>query len=806
MSFIDCILMNPALSPKQAERVIADYKKVYNAHTSGRSSAEAGLVAAKKFAEIQSAIITKQNENIVRDALMWKDIEARLNKIKTGIDSDKADAGRFRFLYGSHTATAAAKVFMERLYTRQQALEARAERSIAGIIEKYRSKNAGITQDTKGFTKVTRELLGESTGDAEAKAMAGEIRKVFDTLHQDYKKAGGILGKLENYFPQSHNPLTVDRAKFDAWWRYLLPRLDRERMVDADTGIRLTDKELEAAARDAYSGITTNGLDEVADRLAQGKRTFGKGGGVARRHSSQRFFHFKDATAFMEYNDKFGYGESGLFEAMMGHIHGMTRDTATMMELGPNAEGQMQRIQAFVAAAGGDSQNSVTLQGMFNVASGRTSWNGKLPAWYRATVATQDLLRAALLGGAPVSALGDAFMLSFTAKVNGLPVMETMGNYFKLLNPADGADRQVARRVSFAAQAASGQSFKQMRNADDVGSRGWPGAVSGAINRASGLAIQTDAVRQALPVETQGLMAGWREIGATWNDVPENMKEAFARWDMGEKDFNNIMASKPYIDPDSKADFIRPEEVALAGHASTARNYELWLMDMAQSASNEPRLFIRALATGFGSKQGTVARAGASSLMMFKSYGFTVVMNHLLPSLRGAASNGRYQRLAGYLLGTLIAGAIVIQAKSVLYGKTPRDMTRGGFWQAAMFQGGGLGIFGDFFNADTNRFQGGLVTTMAGPMAGLVDDASRVMFGNFDKMLSEGEESKFFADMYQITERYTPGVNLWYSRLLIERLLLDDLERAIDPRFDRRMRNMENKMQKETGQEFWIKP
>jgi len=198
-----------------------------------------------------------------------------------------------------------------------------------------------------------------------------------------------------------------------------------------------------------------------------------------------------------------------------------------------------------------------------------------------------------------------------------------------------------------------------------------------------------------------------------------------------------------------------------------------------------------------------------SSLMMFKSFGVTVIMNHLLPAFRHAATErglSRLSRLAPMLIGTTIAGAAAIQARDIVYGKTPRDMFDKKFMFAAMAQGGGFGIFGDFMFSDMSRFGSDPFKTLAGPVVGFASDTARVFKGNFDKMLDDGTETKFRADLFQFAERYTPAVKLWYTRLFLERLILDQLERSIDPNFDNRMRRIENRNREERGQESWWRP
>jgi len=808
MSFRDCILQNPALSPKQAEQLAKEYDDLAARYTQTMGTATGAQAAAKKYAEAKAQTIQRKKENTIRDVLAWQSVSSSVDEKAAAYKALKAEAAPGgRWLFGKSNVAAATRQILENTYTRQQALQRRAELSIAELIEKYRSKNAGLTQDVEGFTNVVRAVLGESV-DGPAQAEGRAIREVFDLLHKQYQQAGGILGRIDNYFPQGHNPQAVGSVPYREWADFIRPLLDRDRMPDPDTGLPFTDAGLDVAMREAYQGIRTNGLNEVARRAAEGKQSFGGGGGVAMRHSSARFFHFRDADAFLAYNRTFGHGDSGLFDTMLGHIQAMTRDTAIMQELGPNPAGQLERLKLKVQADGAAPQAERTIQGMYDVLAGRTSYSGELPTWYRAVVGTQNWLRSTLLGSAPVSAMSDSFFAAWTAKANGLPATGVMKQYFKLLNPASSADRRVGRRIAFISSAASGTSLAAARFADDMGSHGLTGWLANFTNRASGLGVMTDAVRQAPVLEAQGFFAEARASKLTWKNLPEPMKAAFARHGMTEADYRNIVAATPHVDPDTAADFIRPEDVP---DVETGAKYERWLVGMAQQSSNEPRLLTRAIATGAAlgdARPGTALRATASSAMMFKSFGITVLMNHVLPALQHAATAkgvDRLSRLGPLLLMTTLLGGMSIQARQYVQGKEARE-TDEKFWLAAMAQGGGFGIFGDFLFQDYSRVGQTFASTLGGPVVGLGNDVYRVFKGNFDRSLDEGTETKFFADAYQLAERNIPGVKLWYTRLFLERLMLDQLERAIDSRFDERMRRIEGKMKKDYGQEFYWAP
>lgn len=812
MSFIDCIKQNQDLKPSQQNKLITEYNRLYNRYSKTMGDTLGAEAAAKKYVDIQTKIIKKKQENATRDILTWQNISQKIDDISEQIKADKAKAGKAaKYLWGKSSEADAIRRILENVYTRQQAIERRSTLAIAEQIEKYRSKAAGLTQDTEGFLNVVRSMLGEKV-DNSASAQDGKaIRTVFDYLHKMYEDAGGIIGKLDNYFPQTHNPNLVGKVDFETWRNKILPLLDRERMID-ENGLPMNNDQIDAALRASYEGIKSNGLNELEKLSKEGKVLTEDDVSVALRHSSSRFFHFKDAESFFNYNREFGFGDSGLFDATVGYINNMSRDIALMQDLGPKPGSQIKRMKLKAQASGATVQNIKTIQGMYDVLAGRTAFTGELPKWYQTIRALQNYLRSAYLGGAPISALSDSFLASYTAKMNGLDSGKVLKEYAKILNPANDSDRRIAKRIGFISGSASGNSLTQARMVDDFGSHGLSSWLASFTNRSSGLGIMTDAVRQSTVIATQGFMAEARSLKTSWKDLPIEMREAFLRWEIDENDYKNIIKSKPFEDVDTEATFIRPEDVSIAGYSDSARKYEMWLIDMAQDASNEPRLLTRAITSGAilgDAKEGTALKAIASSVMMFKSYGITVILNHLLPALRHAATAqglDRLSQIAPLLIGTTILGAASMQARQVLYGKTPRDMNDTKFWQAAMLQGGGFGIFSDFLFTDMSRFGADLTKTLLGPVAGFTNDAYRVFKGNFDKALDEEEHTKFFSDFYQFAKRNIPAVKLWYTRLLIERLMLDQVERMIDPKFDRRMNNIESKMKREYGQEFWWKP
>jgi hypothetical protein len=69
-------------------------------------------------------------------------------------------------------------------------------------------------------------------------------------------------------------------------------------------------------------------------RLEQDQRRRGGGKMLANQRADHRILHFADGAAWRAYNERFGGNNA--FDAMMGHIEGMSRDIAMMEILGPN--------------------------------------------------------------------------------------------------------------------------------------------------------------------------------------------------------------------------------------------------------------------------------------------------------------------------------------------------------------------------------------------------------------------------------------------------------------------------------------
>ena len=823
MSFTKCInahAMKGFLTEKQAKDLNAEYEKLYRRYEKSMGDGAAAHAAAEHFVKIQQSIIQKKMENDINHALALTTVKQELKNTAANIAVEKAAAKNIagipflktKWLHGN-PYTRAVRDKLEKVYDRQQSLNREAMIQIGDAVEKFRSKAGGFKQDVENFTDVVREAMGQSTGNDAARAYGQSIRDVFDRLREEYEAAGGVMGKIENYFPAHHEPELVGRVKFDEWRDFLMPLLDRERMVDLNTGFAMDDIRLNKAMKDAYESIKTNGLVDVQERADEGLQTFGsRGGEVNMRRTQSRFFHFKDADAFLEYNAKFGKGDAGLFDTMLGHISTMTRDIAIMQQLGPKPTAVMRNIELELQGQGTTVPAIQAINGMYDVLSGKNGYGGQLGTMYKFMMGWLNIKRSAYLGSAPISALSDTFFISLASKMNGVPAVRVMEQYMKLLNPLDSTDREVARTLFYVASAAQGNSLQGARFADDVGRGGVTSWLAGVTNRVSGLAAMTDAGRQAPMMIQAAMMARYASAKTAWESLEPGIQSAAQRHGIGKAEWELIMQSTPTTHPDMEGSaWLMPENVVAQGSDAAreaGRKYGDWMVALGNEAVNEPKLLTRAITTGAvlgQAKQGSLLRLMAANVFFAKSFPITIILNHLLPAMR-SASHGRGGHLAAVAGGSFVMGALAIQVRQIVQGKEPRkDMDTAGFWLAAGLQGGGAGLFGDFLFQDYNRFGQSIGGTLAGPIVGTAQSLLKAgdLYG-----LAEGNWSarEFASDVFKVGTREIPGINLWYSRLVVERMMLDQVEKMIDPKYDARMRRLERKNKKEHGQNYWWRP
>ena len=148
--------------------------------------------------------------------------------------------------------------------------------------------------------------------------------------------------------------------------------------------------------------------------------------------------------------------------------------------------------------------------------------------------------------------------------------------------------------------------------------------------------------------------------------------------------------------------------------------------------------------------------------------------------------------LAHLIAMTTLFGFGAMTIKALLAGKTPRDPSDPATWVAAMVQGGGLGIYGDFLFGEASRMGDQFLVTLAGPTFGSMNSIYKMY-------LAAREGKDFRASAFRTLYSHIPGNNLFYTKAAMDRLVVWEIMETINPGSTQRAKR---KMAKETGQEF----
>lgn len=110
---------------------------------------------------------------------------------------------------------------------------------------------------------------------------------------------------------------------------FVVGKLGRNKYVK-ENGEMMNDAELAAFLGDAYKTIATGGMNKLGD---SGLRVSGS---RANRGSAERQIHFRDAETYLEYQQRFG--EKSMWDILVNHIDGVSKDIALVETYGPNPD------------------------------------------------------------------------------------------------------------------------------------------------------------------------------------------------------------------------------------------------------------------------------------------------------------------------------------------------------------------------------------------------------------------------------------------------------------------------------------
>ena len=675
----------------------------------------------------------------------------------------------------------------------------------------YRPTAAGLKQDISGIRNMVRELFGVQTGDHVAAAAAKGWRDAIDYGTGKARELGKVFDTTQDWrLPQYWTSARVNKigaAEF---------RRTAEEHIAAG-GLRIFDPEAGRIVTGAeQAAVLSRAIDNI--RMDLSKRA----GPSSVFKDEQRVFRFaegeKGAAAYLEMMDRFGPGQGHYYAMMQSHAQGMARELAMLHVIGPGFRSSSEQllqdaIRGDAARAlqppartswermGDAMLRGIGLDGRIAAERLQRYMTGQLSGVESETVAgvmsgarsflTSTSMGSAILTAIPADSVNWAMAAHYRGLNTGRLLQAVVDQFLK-----DGPEKEaIAARMGITAHAASRVAIGTKQYGDQLFGSGVFQRMADFVIRAQGLHAWDSAINRSFTMEFLASLA--ERSGKMFEQLHAPFASFMRKYGFTPEDWTALAKAKT-LDVGS-ARFLLPDALdgALRAKLMSAIGDEKQFAYLAGGSNR-----VRAITTG-GAKAGTMAGEAARSFFLFKQFPLTMAATWATRAAQDA-SQGKIGVAVQLGLFLTFAGALALQARSVLQGKDTHDMADGWFWAEAAFQGGAAGFYGDFLREAFSRSGTSLTEGIIGPLASIPAAAQRLTSGA-RRAAEEGEHVNFGSALASDVAKFTPGGNFWFGRLAFNRMIVDNLRRQIDPDYARAFARHREQAVKH-GSDFWCAP
>ena len=660
----------------------------------------------------------------------------------------------------------------------------------------------------------------------EAIRMAEIINKYQTDARNTQNRYGAWIRDLKGYIVrQSHDPFRIRNVKYAEWRDFVLPKIDIEKTF-VSRGIT----DIEASLNEMYNNFST-GMHMKFDPDEDVMTAFrGQGASMARRASQSRTLYFKDGDSWFDYNEKFGTARFA--DAVLGGLDKSARSAGLMKVFGTNPQATIARMLDEVENnLRGDPNARIKLHearksidDLMSYVDGRANMPAHQMAAHIAT-GVRTIQSTAKLGGALISSFADIPVYASEQRFQGRSLLSGMGDALQGLMRGRGSREQQEVMNDL------GVFFESMRNgvlrrfdAEQNLNRSL-NSLQNKFFKWNGLTWWTEVLRKSASLTLSSNLASHKNTAfASLRPEMQNLLSLYNidanKWDLIRMGATKEADGRIYLTPEGLRSIPREAlENYIVGVGRQVNDATLsnlvddlqgsmrsMFIDRAEHAVIEPDARTRAFLLR-GTQPGTVWGETARFIAQFKSFPVAILQRTMGREIygRGYDTLGDYLKngkgdmlgMANLIVWMTLFGYGAMSVKDMLKGRTPRDPLSPSTWMAAMLQGGAFGIYGDFlFGEMKNRFGGGLLSTLAGPTFGTFNDIAD-LYGR----LRDGDDGA--AQAFRLLISNTPFMNLFYTRMALDYLILYRVQEWLNPGY---LRRMERRIEKENDQTFLIKP
>lgn len=662
-----------------------------------------------------------------------------------------------------------------------------------------------------------KEPTGVVNASTDAKKIALIMQKYQRAAMERENRAGSYIRNKSGYIAkQSHVPEKMVRAGPERWKASIRHLLDFDKMgIAAD--------KIEGFLDSAYDAISTGiRLDKPVNDL---DKAFTGPGNLAKKESASRLLEFKSADDWMTYNRQYGAGN--LRELFQQSLSGSARATALMTNFGTNPKAMLDRVVTQLKQEyRGDPEKLKGLKGglenldnQYAEVSGEVNF-GSMSRVAQVASSFRAVQTMAKLGGAWISALSDVAFMSTNRIYQGRSLMDSWADAFSApFEGLKGGDKRDMADLLGAGLEGQLGSFMSRFDAGD-GVHGRTSKLMASFFKLNLLGPWSDANKRGVTFMISRDLA--INAAKDFDGLPAQMKRMLTiygidarKWEVARGAVRDGPDGRSYLMPGDV------DDVRGAAFSGMSEGQQQKLRDevreslfalMASEADfavPSPGAREKAIMRR-GYQPGTVAGEALRFVGQFKSFGvtgLTKVMGRQVygtgaKSLRDALGRGMGENLGivNAIVGTTVLGFFVMQAKEIMKGREPRPLSPETF-MAAMLQGGGLGIYGDYLFGEASRFGGSPLQTLAGPGLGTISDV--IELWQRGKGMVVGGEGDVAGDVLQLAKSNLPFANLFYVKGAMDYLVWYQFQEMINPGY---LKRMERRVKRENNQQYFLAP
>lgn len=666
--------------------------------------------------------------------------------------------------------------------------------------------------------------------------IAKHINDQFEVIRKELNDAGAFIGAREDWmWKQVHDARKIRKAGRDKWEADFRENLDYEKTFGYSREQIGQNKELtemvDQVIADWHMDLSTgNHLKASAETIGAGTG----GGNIAKRLSQQRKIHFKGADGFFNYQQEYGVGS--ILETINMQARSSARDMGLMNKLGPDYEMNLKAITddlTLNAKKSGSDEMVMRLDKRGRnrrMAMATVDGSIDIPGtemFANVMGSMRAIFGMSRLGSASFAALSDLATIGSNSKVNGKGMLHGMNDAVQGLLPGTN-NTELAKSLGITQDYLRGGILDDF-NAVDAGAGKMAKAqelffrlnllgpmtnrhrASVAVGEASFLGEMSGVKLDALPIEHQRKLALSEIKSAEWDAIRSSIDADKAA------DGTDVRMATPEsvrsLSDEAITSYLTAKgETVNAFTIKKARTdlenkLRAFYQDTIDSAVIEPTARTRGGILQ-GTQRGTIVGEALRSMMQFKSFPIAILRQRVARDihLRTGGSATKMDAIkqvgawgpafAQFMIMSTVMGYGAMVLKDLAKGLTPRDPSDPNTVVAAMMQGGGIGIFGDFLFGEANRYGGGLTSTLVGPAGQFVNDVHGIYSGIFHSSI-DGEVPDVAGKSLRLIYNNTPFANLFYIKPALDHFFMNELTEYLNPgsgerRIQRRL--------KETGQ------